>query len=88
MFVQSTVNCELATEIRKVIQTLKPWTGIGIKVVKRADDKPEDILHKSNPWENSNCDRETCYACKTSFESEKLPYKNCKKRSVVYQAWC
>ena len=90
IFVQHTINSELAHEIKKVIQTLKPWTGINLKVVERAGDRIEDILHKSNPWENIDCKRDLCLTCKTSVESrsEKIPIKNCKKRSVVYETWC
>ena len=33
IFVQNTENSELATEIRKIISDLKPWTTIGLKVV-------------------------------------------------------
>jgi len=83
LFVQNTVNSELAHEIRKVVQTLKPWTGLNIKVVERAGDRLEDILHKSNPWEDIDCLRDACITCKTSVSSEKLPLKNCKKT-----LWC
>ena len=34
LFIQSTPNSELSHDIRKVIQDLKPWTGINIKVVR------------------------------------------------------
>ena len=36
LFIESTINSELATNVRKVIQELKPWTGINVKVVERA----------------------------------------------------
>ena len=88
IFVQNTANSELGNEVKKVINTLKPWTGIGLKVVERVGDKLEDLLHKSNPWENVDCERDKCLTCKTSTESEKLTHKNCKKRSVVYETWC
>ena len=88
IFVQNTLNGGLAQELRKVIQALKPWTGLSLKVVERAGDKLEDILHKSNPWEDTDCSREMCLTCNTSTRSEKLPFKNCKKRSIVYETWC
>ena len=67
---------------------MKPWTGIGLKIVERSGDKLEDLLHKSDPWEDQDCLRSDCITCKTSAESDKIPYKNCKKRSIIYETWC
>ena len=50
LFVRYTKNSEFAGQVREMINKLKVWTGIGIKVVKRAGDKLQDLLHKSNPW--------------------------------------
>ena len=58
-----------------------------MKIVECAGDKIVDFLHKSNPWEDYDCDRKECYTCKTSVECE-LPFKNCTKRSVIYNTWC
>ena len=41
-----------------------------------------------DPWENRDCERENCPTCITSVENEKVPFKNCTKRSVVYMTWC
>ena len=57
MFVQYTENSELANRVRNVIAQLKPWTGINFKIVERVGEKLEDLLHKSNPWEDSDCNR-------------------------------
>ena len=59
-----------------------------MKIVERADAQSQDILHKSDPWENRDCKRENCAACKTATENEKIKFKNCTKRSVVYMTWC
>ena len=88
LFVQHTINSGLAKELRKVVNELKPWTNIGIKVVERSGERIQDILHKSDPWESRDCGREDCAPCLSSSKSEKLPYKNCTKRSVVYKTWC
>ena len=88
LFVQFTENGELASRIREVIQKLKPWTGINLKVIERVGEKLEDIIHKSNPWENSDCKREDCFTCLSSSKCDEPNYKNCQKRSVVYQTWC
>ena len=88
LFVQSTPNSELAQEIRKVIQDLKPWTGINIKVVERAGDKLQDLLHKSNPWDILDCERVKCFICSSVCSDDKIAPKDCHKRSAVYETWC
>ena len=71
-----------------MLNKLKPWTWIGIKVVERAGDKIQDLLHKSDPWEDEDCNRKSCPTCQTSTESDENPFKSCTKRSIVYQTWC
>ena len=88
MFVQYTENGELANRIRTVISQLKPWTGLNFKVVERVGEKLEDLLHKSNPWEKTDCKRADCFTCNSSAKSSEPNYSNCSKRSVVYQTWC
>ena len=88
IFVPSTENSQLAKEIRSVITQLKPWTGISLKVVERAGQKLEEILHRSDPWENYDCGREECNPCKSAYKSEKPRFGNCKRRSVIYRVWC
>ena len=67
---------------------MKPWTGIDLKVIERVGEKLEDSIHKSNPWENVDCERKDCFTCQSSADSEEMLYKSCKKRSIVYQTWC
>ena len=50
LFVQYTDNGELASRIRDVVQQLRPWTGINIKIVERVGQKLEDGLHKSKTF--------------------------------------
>ena len=88
IFVPSTENSTLAKEIRSVITQLKPWTGISLKVVERAGEKLEEALHKSDPWENRDCNRPTCKPCKSAYKDEKMRFGNCKRRSVIYRVWC
>ena len=71
-----------------MIKSLKPWTGIGLKVVERSGDKLEDLLHRSDPWQDQDCMRSDCPTCTTSVETENNPFKSCKKRSVIYETWC
>ena len=70
LFVQYTDNGELASRIRDVVQQLRPWTGINIKIVERVGQKLEDVLHKSNPWENLDCNRKDCFSCLSSASSK------------------
>ena len=88
LFVPSTKNSELAKLIRNVITSLKPWTGISIKVVERAGAKLEEILHKSNPWEDSDCKRDICKPCLSESMNSEPRFKNCTRRSIVYKTWC
>ena len=88
LFVQHTENSILAKNIRKLILELKPWTRLAIKVVERAWDRIEDLLHKSNPWEEKDCNRSDCLPCITSSKDENSRYKNCMRRSVIYKTWC
>ena len=88
LFVQNTEDSALANQIKEMIQTLKPWTGINLKVVERAGDKIQDLLHRSNPWEDEICGRKSCHPCLSSMKSDERVVKNCTKRSVIYETWC
>ena len=88
LFVQHTPDSGLAKELRKMIQDLKPWTRISIKVVERAGERLEDILHKSNPWEGIDCGRDDCLLCLSSSKEERKSGIDCTKRNVVYETWC
>jgi len=88
LFVQYTVNSELATEIKKLVQTLRPWTNLNLKVVERGGHKLQDILCKSNPLDSTACDRVDCFTCNSSIKCEKQNFKSCYKRSIVYETWC
>ena len=71
-----------------MVQKLKPWTNLNLKIVERAGVKLQDLLHKSDPWANSDCHRENCFTCSSSHKSEAGEYKNCHTRSIVYGTWC
>ena len=86
--IPSTPNSELATKIREIVQKLRPWTGINLKVIERAGQKVQDILHKSNPWDSNDCEREDCFPCTSAAKNEKIVHRDCHKRSVVYETCC
>ena len=88
LFVAHTNGSELAKRIREAIQILKPFSKINLKVVERAGKKIIETLHKSNPWENAMCERKNCIPCESSKKEMEEKFKNCKKRSIMYQTWC
>ena len=88
LFVPNTVNSVLANEIRETVQSLRPWTGLNLKIVERAGEKLQDVLCKSNPWDNIDCKREECFTCEGGTKYERCKFKNCRQRSVLYETWC
>ena len=88
IFVPNTYNSMLANEIRGVIQNLRPWTSINLKVVERAGRKLQDMLCKSDPWSKIDCKRENCFTCESAMKGEKVHFTNCRQRSVTYETWC
>ena len=79
-FVPNTEGSRLARELRKQEETLESLTGYKIKIVERGGNKLEQLLHQSNPWSGSPCERKTCLMCDTKtkvgkiFEGEGKPY--------------
>ena len=61
---------------------------INLKVVERAGRKIVDLVHRSNPWENTICERTECFPCNSSRKEMKNAMKNCKKRNILYEIWC
>ena len=71
-----------------MVQSLRPWTGINLKVVERAGESLQDSLHKSNPWDSEDCERVNCLTCESALKDDKIIAKDCHKRSVIYETWC
>ena len=88
LFVPCTDGSGLAKELREVVHNLKPYTKINLKIVERAGKKLIETLHKSNPWENTICERKECLPCDSSRRDQKVAVKSCKRRSVIYKTWC
>ena len=85
LFVQHTQNSELAKRIRRKLTDMENISSLRVKIVERAGVKIVDALHKSNPWEETNCQREDCMFC--NGNNEKMIGK-CKQRGVVYETLC
>ena len=88
LYVPHTYGSQLAKEIREVVNDLRPYTNISLKIVERSGRKLVDTLHKSNPWENSKCERNDCIPCQSSQKEQKEKFRSCKKRSILYETWC
>ena len=54
-----TVDGELIKRIREADKKLSEITGDQCKIVERSGTKLLQILHKSNPWQNVKCGRES-----------------------------
>ena len=61
---------------------------MGIKIVERAGERLVDMLHKSNPWDESDCGRKDCLPCESAAKDDDIVRKNCTQRSVIYKTWC
>ena len=85
LFVPHTEKSELAKQIREKLKALETVSSLRVKVIERTGEKIVDSLHKSNPWENVDCEREHCLFC--GGEESKMRGK-CKQRGVVYETRC
>ena len=83
LFVPHTKQSTVAKRIRQNLSKFEEISMLRIRVVERAGEKLVDCLHKSNPWEATDCKREGCKFCC----DEKL-VGQCKKTCVVYEVEC
>ena len=78
----------LAKDLREHELTMEKITGYRLKIVERAGEKLENILHKSNPWSGVDCNRDNCLLCTTKLRTEENKDQSSNKRSTNYQPWC
>ena len=83
LFVPHTEKSELAKRIREKLKVMESISSLRVKVVERTGGKIVELLHKSNPWESSDCNREKCKFCITEENVGK-----CKQRCIVYETQC
>ena len=88
IFVTQTPSSILAKNMREGEEMLERTTGYKMKIVERAGDSLEGLLHRSNPWSGTDCAREKCLLCETKKSHPRIGNQNCKKRNVVYETWC
>ena len=77
MFVPYTKGGELAKQLRQAEEELGMRTGYKIKIVERTGTKIEDILHKSDPWQGQDCERQGCLICLTKTKTMKKLEQDC-----------
>ena len=88
IFVPHTPYSTLAKRMREGEEMLVKTTGYKMKIVERAGDSLEGLLHRSNPWSGTDCARDKCLLCETKQNYPRVENQNCKKRNVVYATWC
>ena len=88
IFVPQTHNSELAKKMREGEDLLEKTTGYKMKIVERAGDSLEGLLHKSNPWSGADCAREKCLLYETKQTNPRIENQSCTKRNIVYETWC
>jgi len=87
IFIQHTEGSTLAKRIREKLCKLEEAGGnIKVKIVDEAGDKLVDLLHRSNPWDDSDCMRSDCVICSSAGEKDKKG--TCKRRNIVYETFC
>ena len=66
-----------------------------IKIVESGGKKLKDMLIDSNPWKETDCERERCITCMTAgVQSEDVPGDmkakagTCKTRNITYEIFC
>ena len=85
LFLPHTNMSELAKRVRGRLDIFEEFSKLKVKVVERAGEKLVDVIHKSNPWDMSQCSREDCRFCNS--KEEKL-WGKCKCRNIVYENEC
>ena len=82
LFVEQTPGGALARMFREAETSLAELTGFRVKIAEKNGNKAIQLLHKSNPWAEGICGRESCLPCDTGDT------KCCFKRNIVYKSSC
>ena len=86
IFIQYTEHSTLAKNIRRRLLDIEKVGQLKIKLVERAGDKLEELLHRSDAWSDRDCDRADCLPCKSAGENGAKG--SCKRRNVIYETYC
>ena len=82
LFVEQTPRGELAARIRAEEDKLAAITGFRVRVAERGGTKLINLLHPTNPWEETVCSRDNCYPCSTGDEAD------CFEQNILYFSSC
>ena len=72
--------------MRFKLSELEKVGKIKVKIVERSGTKLQELLHKSNVWEERDCLRDDCWVC----TEENLGGKKgqCYKKNITYETYC
>ena len=87
LFVPYTNGSVLAKRLREAEENLLHSTGYKLKIVEKGGSKLEDLLHKSDPCQGQDCERQDCLLCSTKLRTGKNGSQDCSKRNLVYQTY-
>ena len=85
-FVPHTQKSELAKRLREKLESLEKLGNLKMKIVEETGEKLVDLLHRSDAWSDTDCNREDCLICCSTGEEGKKG--KCKRRNVVYETYC
>ena len=88
LFVPYTHGSVLAKRLREAEESMLETTGYKLKIVERGGSKLEDLLHRSDPSQGQDCERQGCLLCSTKLKTGKNTSQCCSKRNLVYKTYC
>ena len=88
LFVPYTNGSVLAKRLREAEENLLHSTGYKLKIVERGGSKLEDLLHKSDPCQGQDCERQGCLLCSTKLITGRNMKQECSKRNLLYETYC
>jgi hypothetical protein len=84
VFVEHTVNGELAKRLQKAEDEMARMTGFRIRVTEMAGSQLRRILPNTNPWQGQDCLRQGCVPCGQGGER----LEDCRRRNILYESSC
>ena len=88
LFVPYTHGSVMAKRLREAEENMLETTGYKLKIVERGGSKLEDLLHRSDPSQGQDCERQGCLLCSTKLKTGKNTSQDCSKRNLVYKTYC
>ena len=70
-FVPNTKKSELVKRLREKLESLEKLGNLKMKIVEETGEKLVDLLHRSDAWSDTDCNREDCLICCSTGERGK-----------------